>query len=207
MRLRGQVLVVAFAAAGASLAEATGLEQLQAFHASTKTGNVAFRQVVAGKGPGLRESTGTFAFQRPGKFRWTYQTPYEQLIVGDGEKLWIYDRDLNQVIVRTLDRALGSSPAALLAGDAALERSFELSDAGKAGGLEYVDAKPRSADTGFEHVRIGFADNLPRTMELKDAFGNVTTLTFSGFERNLPLDAARFRFVPPKGADVVGEAR
>ena len=209
MRGTGAALVAALAFAGATVAHATGLEQLQAFHATTKTGNVAFRQVVTGKKgqQGARESTGTFAFQRPGRFRWSYQTPYEQLIVGDGEKLWIYDRDLNQVIVRTLDRALGSTPAALLAGDSALERNFELADAGTVAGLEYVDAKPRVPDTGFERVRIGFADNLPRTMELTDTFGNVTTLTFSGFERNVAQDAARFRFVPPKGADVLGEAR
>ena len=204
----GAALVATLAFLGATVAQGTGLEQLQAFHATTKTGNVAFRQVVAGKGQqGARESAGTFAFQRPGKFRWTYQTPYEQLIVGDGEKLWIYDRDLNQVIVRKLDQALGSTPAALLAGDSALERNFDLADAGKSGGLEYVDAKPRAPDTGFERVRIGFADNLPRAMELTDTFGNVTTLTFSGFERNVAQDAARFRFVPPKGADVIGESR
>jgi outer membrane lipoprotein carrier protein len=208
VRRRGLALLGLFAFAAATLARADGLDQLKSFHATTKSGKLAFRQVVAAKGqPGGRESTGTFWFQRPGKFRWAYETPYEQLIVGDGERLWIYDRDLNQVIVRPLDRALGSSPAALLAGDSALEKEFDLADAGKAGGIGYVDARPRSPDTGFERVRIGFADNLPRTMELKDAFGNVTTLTFSGFERNLPVDAARFKFVPPKGADIVGEAR
>jgi outer membrane lipoprotein carrier protein len=208
VRSRGLALVGLFAFAVATLARADGLDQLKSFHATTKSGKLAFRQVVAAKGqPGGRESTGTFWFQRPGRFRWAYETPYEQLIVGDGERLWIYDRDLNQVIVRPLDRALGSSPAALLAGDSALEKEFDLTDAGKAGGLGYVDARPRSPDTGFERVRIGFADNLPRTMELRDAFGNVTTLTFSGFERNLPVDAARFKFVPPKGADIVGEAR
>jgi outer membrane lipoprotein carrier protein len=208
VRLHGLVFLGAFAVAAATGVQADGLDQLKSFHATTKSGKVAFRQVVAAKGQsGGKESTGTFWFQRPGKFRWAYETPYEQLIVGDGERLWIYDRDLNQVIVRTLDRALGSSPAALLAGDSALEKEFELADAGKAKGLDYVEAKPRSPDTGFERVRIGFADNLPRTMELTDAFGNVTTLTFSGFERNLPLDAARFRFAPPAGADVVGEAR
>ncbi len=94
---------------------------------------MTFRQVVAAKGQqGTRESTGTFSFQRPGKFRWVYETPYEQLIVGDGEKLWVYDRDLNQVIVRKLDRRLGSTPAALLAGDSALEKNFDLADAGAA---------------------------------------------------------------------------
>ncbi len=194
------------ALAGATVAHAGGLEQLKSFHATTKSGKVTFRQAVVGKSQqGARESTGTFAFQRPGKFRWTYTTPFEQLIVGDGERLWVYDRDLNQVIVRKLDLALGSTPAALLAGDSALERNFDLADAGSSDGLEYVEAKPRSPDTGFERVRIGFADNAPRTMELKDTFGNVTTLTFGSFERNSQQDAGQFRFVPPKGADVVGE--
>ena len=129
------------------------------------------------------------------------------MIVGDGERLWIYDKDLNQVIVRKLDRALGSTPAALLAGGGALETNFELTDGGSRDGLEYVEAKPRTADTGFERVRIGLAGNAPRAMELRDTFGNVTTLRFGAFERNAPLDASQFRFVPPPGADVVGEAK
>jgi outer membrane lipoprotein carrier protein len=187
-------------------AEASAIDQLKAFVAGARSGRTTFKQVVTSKGPrGTNESFGTFAFQRPGKFRWVYEKPYEQLIVGDGEKLWIYDRDLNQVIVRKLDAALGSSPAALLAGDNALEQNFDLADAGAQDGLEWVDAKPRAADTGFERVRIGFKDNQPRAMELRDTFGNVTTLTFGAFERNARLDPAQFRFAPPKGADVVGE--
>jgi outer membrane lipoprotein carrier protein len=189
-------------------ARADGITQLKSFYAATRSGSVAFRQVVVGKGQAPpKESTGTFSFQRPGRFRWSYEKPYEQLIVGDGERLWIYDRDLNQVTVRKLDVALGSTPAALLAGDAALERNFDLQDAGHQGDLDYVTAKPRSPDTGFSLVRIGLADNLPRTMELTDAFGNVTTLSFERFERNAALDPGRFQFVPPKGADVVGDKR
>jgi outer membrane lipoprotein carrier protein len=189
---------VAGAAAGAS-----GLDQLKSFLSGAKTGKATFRQVVTSQ-RGTTETTGTFTFQRPGKFRWVYEKPYEQLIVGDGEKLWIYDRDLNQVIVRKLDAALGSSPAALLSGDNALERNFELAGSGNADGLEWVNAKPKAADTGFERVRLGFKDNLPRVMELKDTFGNVTRLEFGTFERNSALDAGQFKFVPPKGADVVG---
>ena len=208
MRCAAGALFAMLALAVATPALADGLAQLKAFHATTKTGKVTFRQTVAAKGQQeARESTGTFSFQRPGKFRWTYETPYEQLIVGDGERLWVYDRDLNQVIVRKLDRALGSTPAALLAGDSALDANFDLVDAGNRDGLEYVEAKPRTADTGFERVRIGFANNVPRTMELKDTFGNVTTLTFGRFDRNSALDAGQFRFVPPKGADVVGEGK
>jgi len=190
----------------AATADAGGPEQLRAFLDGAKVGKATFRQVVAAKdGRRPQESSGTFAFARPGKFRWAYEKPVEQLIVGDGERVWVYDQDLNQVIVRKVDRALGSSPAALLAGDNALEKNFDIVDAGKSDGLDYVEAKPKSADTGFEHVRIGFRDNLPRAMELKDAFGNVTTLTFGGFERNPALDAGQFRFVVPKGADVVGD--
>jgi outer membrane lipoprotein carrier protein len=201
------VVLAAVALAGASAAHADAIEQLRAFHTATRSGKVMFRQVVIGRAQQgqQRESSGTFAFQRPGKFRWLYEKPYEQLIVGDGETLWVYDRDLNQVIVRKLDVALGSTPAALLAGDSALEKNFELTDAGRSNGLDYVDAKPRSPDTGFARVKIGLSGNLPRAMELTDTFGNVTLLTFSGFERNPALDPELFRFVPPQGADVIGE--
>ncbi|HET7098324.1 MAG TPA: outer membrane lipoprotein chaperone LolA [Casimicrobiaceae bacterium] len=194
---------LALAAASAARADAIG--QLRAFHTTTKSGKVAFRQVVIGKAQQgqQRESTGTFAFQRPGKFRWAYEKPFEQLIVGDGEKLWVYDKDLNQVIVRKLDVALGSTPAALLAGDSTLEKNFDLTDAGRNNGLDYVDAKPRSPDTGFARVKVGLSDNLPRAMELTDTFGNVTILTFSRFERNPALDPDTFKFVPPQGADVI----
>ena len=184
---------------------AGGLEQLKAFVDGTRSGRSSFQQVVTGKDRRERTSTGTFYFQRPGRFRWSYDKPVEQLIVGDGTKLWIFDRDLNQVIVRAQAAALGGSPAALLAGDNALERNFTLSDAGIADGLAMVEARPKSPDAGLQRVRLGFRDNLPRRMELVDAFGNTTLLTFDLFERNPTLEAALFAFVPPPGADVVGE--
>jgi outer membrane lipoprotein carrier protein len=205
----GIVTVLAVVAVAVSaVARADGLAQLKAFNETTNSGKTAFTQTVLAKGQAQpKESKGTFSFQRPGKFRWAYEKPFEQLIVGDGERLWIYDRDLNQVIVRKLDRALGSTPAALLSGGGALEANFELIDGGRRDGLDFVEAKPRTADTGFERVRIGLANNLPRAMELKDTFGNVTTLRFDAFERNTPLDASQFRYVPPAGADIVGEAK
>jgi len=185
---------------------ADGLAQLKAFNDATKSGKVTFQQTVVAKGQAApKESSGTFSFQRPGKFRWSYEKPFEQVIVGDGEKLWIYDKDLNQVIVRKLDRALGATPAALLAGGGALENNFTLTDGGSRDGVEYVEAKPKTADTGFELVRIGLSGNAPKTMELRDTFGNVTTLRFGAFERNVAQDANVFRFTPPKGADIVGE--
>ena len=187
---------------------ATGLSQLKAFLDGTRTSQGTFRQAVAGKTrPQAQESGGTFAFARPGKFRWTYEKPFEQLIVGDGVRVWVYDRDLNQVIVRKLDIALGATPAALLAGDNALEKNFTLSEGAAAGDLEYVDAVPKTPESQFTRVRLGFRDNLPRAMELTDAFGQTTTLTFTTFERNPALAPALFRFDVPAGADVVGDVK
>ena len=194
--------IVAFASAAA----ASGLDQLHAFLEGTKSAQGSFRQVVVNKERRTTQTTsGTFAFERPGRFRWTYDKPFDQLIVGDGEKVWVYDRDLNQVIVRKLDAALGATPAALLAGDNALERNFTLVAGGEGEGLEYVDATPKVADAQFTRIRLGFSGNLPRTMSLTDAFGQTTELTFGDVQRNPKLAADTFRFTPPKGADVVGQ--
>jgi outer membrane lipoprotein carrier protein len=186
-------------------AEATGLAQLRAFLDGTRTSKGAFKQTVMNSQRRTTQSTsGTFAFARPGKFRWTYDKPFDQLIVGDGTSVWVYDKDLNQVIVRKLDAALGSTPAALLAGDNALDRSFDLVEGEAANGLEYVDATPKSAESQFKRIRLGFRDNLPQAMTLTDAFGQTTELVFSGVERNPSLAADLFRFTPPAGADVLG---
>ena len=190
----------------ASEASASGLDQLHAFLEGTQTAQGSFKQVVVNKDRRTTQSTsGTFAFARPGKFRWTYEKPFDQLIVGDGEKVWIYDRDLNQVIVRKLDAALGSTPAALLAGDNALEKNFTLVAGGESNGLEFVDATPKAPESQFSRIRLGFVDNLPRRMELTDAFGQTTELTFADVKRNPKLARDLFRFAPPQGADVVGQ--
>jgi outer membrane lipoprotein carrier protein len=189
-----------------SAATASGLDQLHAFLEGTQSAQGAFRQVVVNKDKRTTQTTaGTFAFQRPGKFRWTYDKPFDQVIVGDGDKVWVYDRDLNQVIVRKLDAALGATPAALLAGDNALERNFTLVSGGEGDGVQYVDATPKSAESQFTRIRLGFADNLPRRMQLTDAFGQTTELTFVDMQRNPKLAVETFRFTPPKGADVVGQ--
>jgi len=204
MNLRTTLAILALGLAQVSFA--SGLDQLRAFLESTRSGETRFTQTVtvrSGRAPA--PASGSFAFARPGRFRWSYEKPFPQLIVGDGEKLWIYDRDLNQVIVKKLGQALGSSPAALLAGDNALERNFTLTGGIAGDGLEWVVAKPKSPGSGFGEVRIGFADNLPRRMELTDHFGQVTHLEFSGFERNAAVDPGQFRFTPPRGADIVGE--
>lgn len=207
--IRGAVRLAAGCAAALALAtpaQASGLERLKSFVSQTQGARAEFSQVVSAKsGRKAQQASGTMMFQRPGKFRWVYEKPYHQLIVGDGEKLWIYDRDLNQVTTRSLPESLGSSPAALLAGDNALEKNFNLRDAGSAEGIQWVEAIPRSTDTSFESVRLGFAGDALKKMELHDTFGQVTTLTFERFERNPEFAASTFRFVPPEGADVIGE--
>ncbi|MEY3200525.1 MAG: hypothetical protein RIR70_75 [Pseudomonadota bacterium] len=189
----------------ASGVEAGGVDQLKGFLKSTQSGRAAFTQSIASKPPRKPiEASGSFEFARPGKFRWVYEKPYYQLLVADGDKLWVHDRDLNQVTVKKLGAALGASPAAILAGENALEKNFTLKDDGQREGLEWVLATPRGEST-FEWVKIGFAGERLAAMELKDSFGQTTTIRFTQFERNPALDASRFRFTPPQGADVVGE--
>ena len=186
-------------------AHASGLDQLKAFLAETKTARGSFVQTVTAKsGRKPQQSQGFFAISRPGKFRWSYERPYQQLLVSDGDKLWSYDPDLKQVTVKKLGAAFGASPAAILAGDS-LDKNFVLKDAGAAEGIEFVEATPKSQDSSFERLRIGFKDRLPRMMEVRDNFGQTTTLLLNQLESNVALPASLFHFAPPKGADVVGE--
>jgi outer membrane lipoprotein carrier protein len=189
-----------------ALACASGVDRFRAFLRTTQTARADFEQKVYDRERRLvQESKGSFAFLRPGRFRWSTAQPYPQLIVGDGERVWIYDEDLNQVTVRTMSRALGSTPAALIAGAADVERAFELSDAGSGDGLEWLEAKPREKEAGFERIRLGMSAAGVQAMELTDHFGQTTLLRFTGIVRNPKIDPAQFRFVPPKGADVLGE--
>jgi outer membrane lipoprotein carrier protein len=189
-------------------ATAGGLDQLKAFWANTPTAQGSFAQsVVAKSGRKPQNSQGHFAFARPGKLRWSYEKPYSLLLVADGRKLWTHDVDLNQVTVGKIDQALGATPAALLTGEG-LDAHFTLSEAGKvdgADGMEIVDAVPKTADSSFARVRIGLSNNLPRLMEVQDNFGQTTTVLFTEFKPNPVLAKDTFHFVPPKGADVVGE--
>jgi len=189
-----------------SFAQAAAIDRFKTFLSGTKSARGEFEQKVQDRsGKVTQESKGSFVFQRPGLFRWVYAKPVDQVIVGDGERVWIHDRDLNQVTVRKLTRALGSTPAALLAGSADVEKAFELSDAGAKDGLEWLEAKPKEREAGFERVRMGFDANGIRAMELFDHFGQTTQLRFLNLARNPKVEASEFRFQPPKGADVLGE--
>jgi outer membrane lipoprotein carrier protein len=203
--LKRMLLLVGLALPAAG-AWASGLEALRGFIAATGSAQGEFQQKVYDRKHKLtQESSGTLAFQRPGKFRWVYAKPYAQLIVGDGAKVWVYDEDLKQVTVRRLDRALGSTPAALLAGSNDFERAFRLSEQGQKDGLEWVEAVPREKESNFETIRMAFGFSGLEIMELADSFGQTTVLRFTSLRRNPKLDAALFTFVPPKGADVIGD--
>jgi outer membrane lipoprotein carrier protein len=203
--------MIACAMALPAFAHATALEQFKSFVATTKAAKGEFvqRQVkrdTGASGPGnsvvSNPATGTFIFARPGKFIWTYQKPYEQLLQADGDKLYIYDKDLNQVTIRKLGNALGSSPAAILFGSNDLEKNFTLKEAGKKDGLEWLEATPKTKDTTFDQIGIGLKDGVPHAMELRDSFGQVSLLSFKKFEKNPAMAAEQFKFVVPKGADV-----
>lgn len=199
-----KLLILLFLLPGLAAAAAT--DELKTFLGQTQTLKARFAQMVLDRNlKTLQQAQGTMQFSRPGKFRWDYLKPYEQTIVGDGTRLWIHDKDLNQVTVRKLDRALGASPAALLAGSNDLERDFTLSNAGMKDGLDWLDAVPKSRDTVFERVRMGFGKAGLEAMELRDQFGQVTVITFADIERNPRIPAEVFRFTPPQGADVISE--
>ena len=188
------------------LASAAATDALKVFLTQTQTVKARFAQMVLDKNlKPLQQAQGVMQFSRPGKFRWDYHKPYEQVIVGDGTRLWIYDKDLNQVTVRKLDRALGSSPAALLAGSNDLERDYKLSNLGMDKGLDWLEALPKSRESVFERVRMGFGKSGLEAMELRDQFGQTTVITFADVERNPRLAADVFRFTPPQGADVISE--
>ena len=197
-------ILLALVFAGA--VEASSIDRFRTFVRTTQSARGNFEQKVHDRaGTLVQESKGSFVFLRPGRFRWVYSKPVDQLIVGDGERVWIYDRDLNQVTVRRMSKALGSTPAALLAGSSDIEAAFELSDAGERDGLEWLEAKPREREAGFERIRMGFDVSGVRAMELTDHFGQTTQLRFTDLLRNPKVDPADFRFTPPKGADVLGE--
>jgi outer membrane lipoprotein carrier protein len=206
-----RTLLVSALLVGAALsvprfAHAAALEQFKTFVSSTQAARGEFTQqlvkVESGASKVSNKSTGTFTFARPGKFIWTYQKPYEQLLQADGDKLYIYDKDLNQVTIKKLGDALGSSPAAILFGSNDLEKNFTLKEAGSKNGLEWLEATPKAKDTTFDHIGIGLRNGVPEAMELRDSFGQVSLLTFTKFEKNPPMPANQFKFVVPKGADV-----
>lgn len=188
-------------------AGATAIASLKTFIQETRTVRANFSQTLYDKSARtIQESKGTMQFERPEKFRWTYEKPHEQLIVGDGSKVWFYDRDLNQVTERPFNIAIGSSPAALLAGSSAIEDNFELIELGVQNEMEWLEAVPKSKESAFEFIQMAFSpDGTLKIMALRDSFGQTTVLSFSDLDKNPALPADLFKFTPPDKADVIRE--
>jgi outer membrane lipoprotein carrier protein len=179
-------------------------DSLERFFKDVHTYHADFHQVVLDEGLNpLQETSGRMWIERPGKFRWEYDPPYQQLIVGDGERVWVYDIDLEQVTARRMDGALGNTPALLLAGKGNLEGNFTVTSLGKQGALDWVRMIPKRKDGGFEDIRIGFEHGKIRTLELVDAFGQITRIELDNAEENTPIAAKEFQFEPPAGVDVI----
>jgi outer membrane lipoprotein carrier protein len=194
-------LSLSLASAGA---QASAVDQLRQFLAGTQSARGEFaQQVTPRQGATVQKSNGRFVFQRPGKFRWVYDKPYEQVIVADGTRLHLYDKDLNQVTVKKLSAALPASPASILFGASDFEKEFTVKDDGARDGIAWVAAVPRTKDSPFQTIRIGFHDGQLAAMQLTDTFGQATALAFTKVERNPKVDPESFRFTPPPGADVL----
>jgi len=182
------------------------MERLQAFFTDVQSLRGDFTQTTFDEHNHITQrAQGTFALQRPGRFHWDYKSPYQQLIVANNKKVWLYDSELEQVTVKKLDEAVGNTPAQLLSSGESLEKSFSITEIGAVDRLEWVELTPRDKNTSFERIRLGFDRRDLRTMELMDNFGHTTRLEFSHLQRNPQLAASLFEFTPPPGVDVVGD--
>lgn len=197
------LFLAALLALSAFGARADAVDALKGFVRDVKTGSASFTQTVTSPdGAKKKTSSGSFEFSRPNRFRFAYAKPFEQLIVADGKKVWIFDADLNQASSRKFSQALGTTPAALLAGGS-LERDFELSALPDRDGLSWAQALPKVKEGGFQSLKIGFRGEELAAIEIVDAFGQRSYLQFGNFRPNLALGADRFVFTPPPGADVI----
>jgi len=200
---RARAAALAGLALVAAAALATPVDTLREFVRDVKTGHANFTQTVTSPdGAKKKTSSGSFDFARPNRFRFAYAKPFEQTIVADGEKVWIYDKDLNQASSRRIGQALGATPAALLAGGA-LDTDFELSNLPAKDGLEWAEAKPKAKEGTFQSVRVGFKGKDLAALEIVDSFGQRSVLRFESFQPNGPIAPENFRFTPPAGADVI----
>ena len=207
----GVALGLALTSALPAAAQTDGLEALENFLRTTRSGRADFTQTVTapareGQAPRSKQSAGSFEFQRPNRFRFTYRKPFPQTIVADGQTLWLHNPDLNQVTARRQAQALGSTPAALIATAsdlAALRQEFELAPAPDRDGLQWVQATPRARDGVLRSVRIGFRGGELAALDIQDSLGQQSALRFGRMEINPALPSETFQFKPPPGADVL----
>lgn len=183
-------------------AQAEGIEALRQFNNDADGIAGTFTQTVQSKKK-TQKSSGSFQILRPGLFKWVYQKPYQQEIVGDGQSIWLYDVDLKQVTQSNQDQTIGDSPAAILSNKSALDASYTLKEDGSQDGVDYVLASPKKNNAGYQFIRIGFKGNTLAAMELKDSFGNQTQIQFQNVNTRPNLSRSVFKFTPPKGVDVL----
>ena len=198
-----RLTAAALIACASLAAQADSVDTLKEFVRDVKTGRAQFTQTVTSPdGKKNKTSTGSFEFSRPNRFRFAYAKPFEQTIVGDGQKVWIYDADLNQASSRKIGAALGATPAALLAGGS-LEKDFELAALPAKDGLEWAQATPKAKDGAFKSVQVGFRGKELGAIEIIDAFGQRSLLQFKQFTPGVTIAPETFTFAPPAGADVI----
>jgi len=206
--LSAAALSTALLALGIALpAHADAIAKLRAFNADTRSVTAEFSQRVLNERlKEVQKNTGYLALQRPGKFRWVYKTPSEQILLSDGKVLWLYDPELRQATRRAIGSTMSGTPAALLAGDAQVENAYALRNIGEQGGLDWLEGRPKRDDSGFVRIRIGMSTaGEPAAMELTDTFGQTIMLKFTKVQRNPKLIPEAFMFEPPPGVDVLSE--
>jgi len=192
--------------ASAQAASPGGLQQLEGFLRKTSTLRAEFRQeIVSEEGKVIESAQGRFVLKRPGRFRWDYDLPYQRVVVADGQNLWLYEADLEQVTVRPLSRGLGETPAALLTGEPNVMERFEVVSSWSGEAVNWIKLRPRGAESDFDSVTIGFSGGNPVRFELHDRLGQHTRISFSALQPGAPVADSTFAFKPPAGADVIRE--
>lgn len=198
-----KILLLSLCLMSQAMADESSIQKLRAFLARSSTLQADFKQVVINeKGIALQKAEGVFYLQRPGKFRWDYASPYHQQIISNGGKVWFYDVDLEQVTVKKLNAAIGSTPALLLSGDIPLEKNFTIEGQGENEGLYWIKLLPKEEESGFKYVLLGLEGDTLSGMQLSDHFGQLTRIYFSKFKTGSKLDASLFEFKAPSGVDV-----
>jgi outer membrane lipoprotein carrier protein len=207
-RLRSLLVIIAMIAAAlpAAAAPRTGADDLRRFFKDVHSFSANFTQVVLDESLNpLQESAGTLWIERPNRFRWNYKLPFEQQIVSDGKKIWVYDVELKQVTVREATGALGTTPAVLLAGRGTLTDDFVVKSLGSQGKLDWMQLIPKTNDGGYQDIRVGFENGKIRILEMIDGFGQTTRIALRDQAENVGINSSRFDFKPPPGVDVVHE--
>ncbi len=203
--LAAAILAGMLVSVGAIEAIASPATEVEGYLNGLATWSADFTQTIDdGHGKIMRSAAGKLYLQKPGRFRWDYSQPSEQMILADGKQIWFYDKDLGQANVRDMDASLANTPAVLLSGNSSVSGQFDVTSLPPSDGLEWYQLIPKRADSDFQLVRIGFRKGELASMFLADKLNQITQLTFSNSQRNAKFSPGLFSFVPPAGVDVIG---